>query len=78
MLRWPWRGSSQVNRKEEFALIDLDEQLQFHCFITENLDAQLAAYHPNRYRVIIGHSFSASFALASAQRSPDFYSAVLR
>ena len=66
-----------VNRNEECAITTLDEVLPLHRFITEDLEAQLAAYQPNPYRVIIGHSFSASFALYSATRSPDFYSAVL-
>lgn len=45
-------------------------------FITRDLEGPLAAYHPNDYRVIIGHSLSASFALHAFERSSGFFSGV--
>lgn len=67
-----------VNRNKECAISDLQgEDLPLHKFITEELNTQLAPYHPNQFRLIIGHSFSASFALYSYLKSAHFYSAVI-
>ncbi|MBI1193756.1 MAG: hypothetical protein GC205_11375 [Bacteroidetes bacterium] len=65
------------NRNQECAVPSLEESLPLDRFITEDLEGQLAAYRPNPYRILIGHSLSALFALYSAQRNPDFYTAVL-
>lgn len=51
--------------------------LPLHTFITQDIEKQLETYNPDKYRMIIGHSFSASFALYSALLSPDFYSFVM-
>ncbi|GAB4454207.1 MAG: hypothetical protein Fur0028_09680 [Bacteroidales bacterium] len=53
------------------------EVLPLHNFITEDIETQLMAYNPNKFRVIIGHSFSASFALYSYLKSKEFYSSVI-
>lgn len=50
---------------------------KLHRFLTEEVHQKINGYHPNEYRVIIGHSFSASFALYSYYKSPNYYSAVL-
>lgn len=53
------------------------EVLPLHKFITEELDKKLKPYNPNEFRAIIGHSFSASFALYSYLKNTEFYSAVI-
>ena len=67
-----------VNRNKECAIKSLDgETLPLHRFITEEIEEVLQPYHPNDYRMLIGHSFSASFALYSYLRGDGFYSAVI-
>jgi predicted alpha/beta superfamily hydrolase len=66
------------DRYSECGIDSLDgPALPLHIFITEEVEAALAPYHPGAYRMIIGHSFTASFSLYSQLRSDDFYSAVL-
>lgn len=66
------------DRYAECAIDSLDgPALPLHTFITEEVEAALAPYHPGSYRMIIGHSFTASFSLYSQLRSEGFYSAVL-
>lgn len=65
------------NRNEECAIVDLKTELPLDRFITEELDARLQEYHPNDFKIIIGHSFSASFSLYSYLKHPDYYSAVI-
>jgi hypothetical protein len=67
-----------IDRNTECGIENLKgEILPLHKFITEELDKQLKSYNPNDYRLIIGHSFSASFALYSYLKNIDFYSAVI-
>jgi S-formylglutathione hydrolase FrmB len=55
-----------IDRNTECGIKSLQgEILPLHNFITEELEKQLKAYNPNEFRAIIGHSFSASFALYS-------------
>lgn len=71
-------GIPHENRYTECAIKSLNgEPLPLHQFITSDLEEQLIKYRPNEYRVLIGHSFSASFSLYSFIHSPDFYTAVL-
>jgi predicted alpha/beta superfamily hydrolase len=66
------------DRVKECNINSIDgEKLPLHNFIVEELATKLKAYNTNDSRVIIGHSFSASFALYSYLQAPDFYSAVL-
>jgi hypothetical protein len=66
------------DRNTECGIKSLEgEVLPLHKFITEDLDKQLKPYNPNEFRAIIGHSFSASFALYSYLKSTEFYSAVI-
>ena len=65
------------NRNKECGIIDLKTELPLDKFITEELDKELKKYHPNAFKVIIGHSFSASFSLYSYYNHPDYYSAVI-
>ncbi len=51
--------------------------LPLHKFITEEIDEKIKSYHPNGFKVLTGHSFSASFALYSFLKSPDYYSAII-
>jgi predicted alpha/beta superfamily hydrolase len=48
-----------------------------HKFVREELDKQIQSYHPNDFKLIIGHSFTASFALYSYLKDPLYYSAVI-
>jgi len=50
--------------------------LALHRFITEELNAALEKYGVGEFRVIIGHSFAASFVLYSYIHAPDHYQAV--
>jgi hypothetical protein len=54
-----------------------DDPSSLHKFITIELDERIQPYHPNAYKIIIGHSFSASFALYSYIKNPNYYSAVI-
>ncbi len=66
------------NRYEECAIQSLKgSKLPLHTFITEEVEQQLQKYRPNPHKIIIGHSFSASFALYSYLKASDYYSAVI-
>jgi len=65
------------NRNKECGIVDLNTELPLDVFITEELDKELKKYNPNDFRVIIGHSFSASFSLYSYYNHPNYYSAVI-
>ena len=53
------------------------ENTDLHSFIQTEVDSLLKVYRPGDVRILIGHSFTASFALYSFFKSPDFYSAVI-
>lgn len=63
-----------TNRNTECKIKDVKKgDLPLLKFITEELSEQIKIYQPNQYRILIGHSFSASFALyAYLQQSPLF------
>ncbi|WP_250432388.1 alpha/beta hydrolase-fold protein [Hanstruepera flava] len=65
------------NRIKECAIVDLRTELSLDQFITKELDQELKAYNPSDLKVIIGHSFSASFSLYSFYNHPDYYTAVI-
>ena len=66
------------NRYKECPFENIDgPSNDLHRFITQDLEKQLAPFHPGSYRLIIGHSFSASFALYSFLKGDGFYSAVI-
>lgn len=50
--------------------------LPLHTFITKEIPEKLKAYRAGEYNALVGHSFSASFALYSLNRSPEFYDAI--
>ncbi|QEE48457.1 hypothetical protein FUA48_02365 [Flavobacterium alkalisoli] len=66
-----------TDRIQECGIDSLEAILPLHTFITEEINEEIKRYHPGNYRVIVGHSFSASFALYSYLHSPEFYSAVM-
>jgi len=65
------------NRNKECGIVDLKTELPLDIFITEELDKELKKYNPNAFKMIVGHSFSASFALYSYYKHPDYYAAVI-
>ena len=65
------------NRNKECGIIDLKTELPLDVFITTELDRELSNYNPSDYKVIIGHSFSASFSLYSYLKHPDYYSSII-
>ncbi|MBN2867349.1 MAG: hypothetical protein JXK08_01645 [Flavobacteriaceae bacterium] len=65
------------NRNKECDIVDLKTKLPLDTFITSELDKELSRYNLNNFKVIIGHSFSASFSLYSYYHHPDYYSAVI-
>lgn len=66
------------NRNKECGLVSLNQpEAPLHKFITQEIGEKIKSYNPGNYRVLIGHSFSASFAMYSYLRSPGFYSAII-
>ncbi|SHJ83594.1 Putative esterase [Arenibacter nanhaiticus] len=65
------------DRIKECAIVNLKTKLPLDKFITEELDEKLLRYNPSKFKVIIGHSFSASFSLYSFYNHPDYYTAVI-
>lgn len=57
--------------------LDTNEPLPLFTFITSELEEYLEPYRPNAYRLIIGHSLSASFALYAYQRGNGFFTSVI-
>lgn len=47
-----------------------------HTLISKEIPNNLQAYRAGNFRALVGHSFSASFALYSAIKAPEFYDAV--
>ena len=66
-----------IDRVKECAIIEPGVSQPMHRFLTDELPLQLEKYSPSTHRVLIGHSFTASFALYSFGLSPDFYSGVM-
>jgi len=67
-----------INRYRECGIKSLeDEELPLQKFITQEVDEKIQRYYPNNYKMIIGHSFSASFALYSYLKNQSYYSAVI-
>ncbi|WGH76704.1 alpha/beta hydrolase-fold protein [Tenacibaculum tangerinum] len=66
------------NRNKECGIVDLKSELPLDAFITNELDKELLKkYNPSDIKVIIGHSFSASFSLYSYYNHPDYYTSVI-
>jgi hypothetical protein len=67
-----------LDRYEECGIKTLiGDELPLHQFITQEADKKIQQYRPNNYKILIGHSFSASFALYSYLKNPTYYSAVI-
>ncbi len=67
-----------LDRNKECTITSLEnDELALHRFITKEVDKIIQSYRPNTYKIIIGHSFSASFALYSFLKAPEYYSAVI-
>lgn len=66
-----------TNRVAECGIRDISADLPLNRFITQELNENLKPYNPHDFKVIIGHSFSASFALYSHLTSSNYYSAVV-
>lgn len=66
------------DRIKECTIDDINElDLPLLKFITEEVDSKLQVYNPNEFKIIIGHSFSASFSLYSYLKKPNYFSAVI-
>ncbi|GAB2775523.1 alpha/beta hydrolase-fold protein [Salinimicrobium soli] len=65
-----------LDRRKECEIGDLKMELPLHKFITQELKHELERYNHGDLRVLIGHSFSASFSLYSFLHEPEHYSAV--
>jgi predicted alpha/beta superfamily hydrolase len=65
------------NRNKECGIVDLKTELPLDAFITKELDKELLKYNPSDIKIIIGHSFSASFSLYSYYNHPDYYTSVI-
>lgn len=67
-----------LNRNKECGIKNInDKELPLHQFITQEIDEKIQSYYPNDFKIIIGHSFSASFALYSYLKKPVYYSGVI-
>lgn len=67
-----------MDRVNECAPDSLDQPaLPLLRMLTDELPALLAPYHPGVYSVLVGHSFSASFALYALLHAPDAFDAVI-
>ena len=67
-----------INRYKECGIISLNEnELPLQKFITQEVDEKIKQYHPSKYKMLIGHSFSASFALYAYLKAPNYYSSVI-
>ncbi|MCX7549013.1 alpha/beta hydrolase-fold protein [Xanthomarina sp. F1114] len=65
------------NRNKECRIPDLKTELPLDIFITKELDHELSKYGLSDFKVLIGHSFSASFSLYSYYNHPNYYSSVI-
>ncbi|MCA1762174.1 MAG: alpha/beta hydrolase-fold protein [Cryomorphaceae bacterium] len=66
-----------IDRVKECGIKDIDGAVMpLHTFLTEEVQDAIMEYSPGEFRLLIGHSFSASFALYSYLKAPEFYSAV--
>lgn len=65
------------NRNKECGIVDLETELPLDAFITKGFDKELLNYNPSDIKIIIGHSFSASFSLCSYYNHPDNYTSVI-
>ncbi len=67
-----------LNRNQECGIKNIDGALMpLHTFITREVDRTIESYRPNQFKMLIGHSFSASFALYAFLKSPDYFDAVI-
>ncbi|MCZ2102020.1 MAG: esterase family protein [Chitinophagales bacterium] len=53
------------------------EDLLLYQFIVHELDEKIQKYNPSQYKIIMGHSFSASFSLYAYLKNPTYFSAVI-
>lgn len=66
------------DRNSECGIVSLSQpEAPLHKFITREVSEILKPYNPGNYKVLIGHSFSASFSMYSYLHSPEFYSAII-
>lgn len=63
--------------KESAERGDEQDVLPLLRMLTEELPPLLTRYHPGDYTVLIGHSFTASFALYAKLRAPEAFDAVI-
>lgn len=66
-----------TDRIRECGIESVGREQPLHIFLTRELEESLRQYNPGSYRMLIGHSFSASFSLHSLLLSPGFYSAIV-
>lgn len=66
-----------ANRNKECRINTLEEELPLYKFITDEVDEKIRQHNPNKYKILIGHSFSASFSLYSYLKNPTYFSAVI-
>lgn len=52
-------------------------ELPLLSFITKEVDEQIRVYRPGNFKILIGHSFSASFSLYAYLKNPKYFSAVV-
>ena len=65
------------NRNKECRLPSMHTDLPLDTFITQEINRELLSYNPSDFKIIIGHSFSASFSLYTYLKHPNYYTAVI-
>lgn len=65
------------DRQKECGIKSLNVKLPLEDFIINELDNELSKYHPNPFKIIIGHSFSASFSLLAYYNNYNYFNAVI-
>lgn len=67
-----------IDRNKECGINTLTgEELPLYKFITKEIDEEIQKYQPGEFKILIGHSFSASFSLYAYLKNPIYFSAVI-
>lgn len=67
-----------INRNKECGIkIPAEGDVPLYQFITDEVDSKIQLYQTSNYKILIGHSFSASFSLYCYLTNPTYFSAVL-
>lgn len=67
-----------INRNEECGINNIDgEELPLYKFITVEVEEKIKELRQGDFKILIGHSYSASFSIYSFLKNPTYFSAVI-